>query len=194
MYFITSNKSNIIKVDMVTGNRRNLGLKSTDIYKNDKSGKHTEMWKKFNEDISTDEHVCALYTYLKSFDISNFDITNMPKTKGTDILIKNSKPIINTFMDEWIHERRNMTVITTSRMEFYNTFQKWTDTNSIKHDYSNGKFGNALENLNMSSIVVKNIEHQYGYSIDMAKLIEQSKANCIYEMWKLEIPTERLIN
>jgi len=193
MYFITSNKSNIIKMDMVTGNRRNLGLKATDVYKNDKSGKHTEMWKKFNDDIKTDLHICALYTYLKSFDISNFDITNMPKTKGTDILVKNSKPIINTFMDSWIYERRDMEVITTTRMTLFSKFCEYCDANSIKHDYSNGKFGNALENLNMSSIVIKNIEHQYGYSIDMVKLIEQSKVNCIYEMWKLETQEERLL-
>ena len=77
-------------------------------------------------------------------------------------------------------------------MTLFNNFCEFCGINNIKHNYNNPKFGNALENLNMSALRVRNIENQYGYHINIPLLIEQSKANCIYEMWKLEVPVDRL--
>lgn len=172
---ITTNNNNTIIIS--DSNRRFIIFQGTDYYKG-----NTEFWNNYFRLIEQDEFIAALYNYLNSIDLSEWDCNNFPRTKAYEENrmqnIKTEILFINQFIDE------NKDIMQIKGSDLFNEYRTYCNEGNILCDKLNIKnfYFNmgSLENDGVFGITKKQIGGgRIGFLLNH-KLIKESSINKKY--------------
>lgn len=122
------------------------------------------------------------YLILKQFDLNEFNILDIPKSKMYNEMKKSQLPIIYYwFKDVCEHmETSNINTLRLKGNELYNKFTEWKNfAGYSKYEMTLTKFGTKIKDYEF--ITKKRTEKGIEYFIELNKLIEFLKSKDIYE-------------
>ena len=158
--FTTNNKCPIPISD---SNRRFVVFQATNYYKVGEGNVVIEFWKKYIKLIDEPEFIAALYNYLNTIDLTNWDFMDFPKTLTYNQMNELCKPAELLFIIEYIcvilKDKKDHTIKGSELFELYNQFCM---VNKLNHKYNvNIKdfYANLdnLKNMDIKGITFKNI-------------------------------------
>lgn len=174
---IFTNKSNPIKIDVNSGDRRFIIFESTGKY----IKKNGTWWERLIEHFNSPEFIAALYDDMNSINLNNFSFKERPLTEAYFTMTKQnlSTPIL--FIKHLI-EIQEMDIQGSSinllqefsKIDLYNSYNKYCENYGYRQVQLNeNKLFNELKDLNILKIE-KSIRG-YKYLIDFSKINEYYK-------------------
>jgi hypothetical protein len=171
MLIITTNKKNVIKIDVMTGNRRWSSFRATDKYAFKNNYYTKAQWKQIKDHWETPQFIACLYYYLTKMVKGNeYKFTNIPQTEALNTLIRQSRPSLYFWLEHylickieqiteleqspsWKNEpviiKEGICNFNDKATVLYKDYKEWAEDNKIEHILSNPKWKNEIENLDV---------------------------------------------
>jgi len=141
--FVFSNKSNPIKFDGASQDRRFIGWKTTDKYIS-----QPKFWKQFYKMIQTPEFARSLYQHLNNIDLTNYDFSkerlNVLTETYRDMMRKQLPPVVE-FMIEYVSQYNSTEFWDVELKDrekiIWETYKKWQSRNRPDSGKDSGYIG-----------------------------------------------------